>query len=73
MEISESGNIEIYNIKGQLLHTQSIEKGKNILLMQNWEKGLYLLKFKNKTYKLVIGWCLFVFLYYIVCWLMVIS
>ena len=52
ISLKESKDINIYNALGQLLLTQQLKEGKNILNISSLDKGVCFLKIGNSTYKL---------------------
>jgi len=52
ISLKQSSDINIYNTVGQLLFSQPLKEGKNILNISSLDKGVCFLKIGNNTYKL---------------------
>jgi len=52
ISLKESNDINIYNTMGQLMLSQQLKEGKNILNISSLDKGVCFLKIGNSTFKL---------------------
>ncbi len=47
VDMVENGYLQIYNLSGQIIHTQSVEKGVSTIAVSDYNKGIYFVRIKS--------------------------
>lgn len=54
LDASTSGTVEIYTLQGAKFGMADIHSGSNRIETKSWKSGIYIIRFREQTYKLVI-------------------
>ena len=53
VEVKEAAKAEIYTITGTKITEKTLQKGKNQLEVSDLQKGVYIIKVNNSTFKII--------------------